>query len=128
MLPMAVVRQMKADDIKRAERAKQRGNTSRPSGNNNYAAVPEPLEIDDDTDENDNDSDNDNREDDLFSNDSKDDSEKGGYREPDYTHRNDPGDDSDPDDDYTQSTNYEQTNKKNSSKRKKPHKCHPGSQ
>ena len=62
MLPIAIVRQMKADDIKRAERSKQRANTR-------GSAVPKPLEIDDDTDENDNDSDNDNREDDLFSND-----------------------------------------------------------
>ena len=50
----AFARQMNADDIKRAERAKQRGNTSRPSGNDNDAAVPEPFEIDNDTDENDN--------------------------------------------------------------------------
>ena len=71
---------MKADDIKRAERSKQRGNTSRPSGNDNDAAVPEPFEIDNDTDENDNDSDNDNREDYLFSNDSNNDPDKGGYR------------------------------------------------
>ena len=113
---------MKADDIKRAERAKQRANTSRPSGNDNNADVHEPLEIDDDTDENDNESNNDNREDDLFSNDRYDDPDKGGYRDPDYTHRNnndpddnDPGDDRDPDDDYTQSTDDEQTKKKNNS-------------
>ena len=116
---------MKADDINRAERAKQRGNTSRPSGNNNDAAVSKPLEIDDDTDENDNDSDNDNREDDLFSNDRNDDNDKGGYRDPDYTHTNDPddnnpGDDSDPDDDYTQSTDDDQKKKKNRSKIKNP--------
>ena len=85
MLPIAIVRQMKADDIKRAERSKQRGNTSRPSGNNNDAAVSEPLEIDDDTDENDNDSNNDNQEEKLFSNDSNDDPDKGGYRDPGYT-------------------------------------------
>ena len=77
---------------------------------------------------------NDNREEELFSNDSNDDPDKGGYRDPDYTHgrNNDPddnypGDDSNPDEDYSQSTNDEQTKKKNSSKRK-PHKCHPGSQ
>ena len=122
MLPIAIVRQMKADDIKRAERSKQRADTSRPSGNDNNAAVPEPLEIDNDTDENDNDINNDNREDDLFSNDSNDDPDKGGYRDPDYTHGrdndpdgNDPGDYSDPDGDYTQSTDDEQTKKKNSS-------------
>ena len=61
MPPIAIVRQMKADDKKRAERAKHRAKTR-------GSAVPEPLEIDDDTDENDNDSNNDNREDDLFSN------------------------------------------------------------
>ena len=94
MLPMAIVRQMKADDIKRSERAKQRAN-------NRGSAVPEPLEIDDDADENENDSDNDNREDDLFSNDSNDDPDKGGYRDPDD---NDPGDNIELDDDYTQST------------------------
>ena len=54
MLPIAIVRQMKADDKKRAERAKQRAKTR-------GSAVPEPLEIDDDTDENDNYSDNNNR-------------------------------------------------------------------
>ena len=108
MLPIAIVRQMKAGDIKRAERAKQRANTR-------GSAVPEPLEINDDTDENDND--NDNREDDLFSHNSNDDPDKGGYRDPDG---NDPGDNIDPDDDYTQSTNDEQTKKKNSSKRKPP--------
>ena len=49
---------------------------------------------------------------DLFSNDSNDVPDKGGYRDPDYTHGrnndpddNNPGDNSDPDDDYTQSTN-----------------------
>ena len=110
---------MKADDIKRAERAKQRGNTSRPYGNNNDTAVPEPFEIDNNTDENDNDSDNENREDDLFSNDSNDNPDKGGYRDPDYTHGNDP-DDSNPDDNHTQSTDDEQTKKKNISKRKNP--------
>ena len=125
MLPISIVRQMKADDIKRAERAKQRGNTSRPYGNDNNAAVPEPFEIDNDTDENDNGSDKDNREDDLFSNDSNDDNGKGGYRDPNYAqgnepNDNDPGDNSDPDDDYTQSTDDEQTKKKNSSKRKNP--------
>ena len=83
MLPIAIVRQMKAGYIKRSERAKQRGNTSRPSGNDNDAAVPKPFEIDNNTNENDNDSDNDNREDDLFSNDSNDDPAKGGYRDPD---------------------------------------------
>ena len=40
ILPMSIVRQMKADDKKRAERAKQRANTR-------GSAVPEPLEIDD---------------------------------------------------------------------------------
>ena len=120
MLPIAIVRQMKANDRKRAERAKQRANTR-------GSAVPEPLEIDNDTDENDNDSDNDNREDDLFSNDSNDDPDKGGYRDPHYTHGrdndpddNNPGDDRDPDDDYTQSTDDKQKKKKNSSKRKNP--------
>ena len=99
MLPIAIVRQMKADDIKRAESAKQRANTSRPSGNDNDAAVPEPLEIDDDTDENDNYSDNDNREDNLFSNDSNDNPDKGGYRDHDYTHgRDNEPDDNDPGD------------------------------
>ena len=88
--PIAIVRQMKADDIKRAERAKQRGNTSRPSRNDNDAAVPKPFLIDNDTDENDNDSDNDNREDDLFSNGSNNDPDKGGYRDPNYAHGNDP--------------------------------------
>ena len=128
MLPIAIVRQMKADDKKSAERDKQRANKK-------GSVASKPIEIDDDTDENDNDSDNDNREEDLLSNDSNNDPDKGGYRDPNYTHGrdndlndNDPGDDSDPDDDYTQSTNYEQTKKKNSSKRKKPHKCHPGSQ
>ena len=125
MLPIAIVRQMKADDIKRAERAKQRANTSRPSGNDNDAAVHEPLEIDNDTDENENDSNNDNREDNLFSNDSNDDNDKGGYTDP---NDNNPGDNSDPDNDYTQSTDDEQTKKKNRSKRKNPHKCHPDSQ
>ena len=125
LLPIEIVRQMKADDIKRAERAKKRGKTSRPSGNDNDAAVPKPFEIDNDTDENDNDSDNDNREDDLFSNDSNNDANKGGGRDPDYAHGNDPddndpGDDRDPDDDYTQSTDDEQTKKNNSSKRKTP--------
>ena len=100
--------QMIANDRKRAERAKQRANTR-------GSAVPEPIE-------NDNDSDNNNREEDLFCNDSNDDPDKGGYRDPDYTHGrdndpndNDPGDDSDPDDDYSQSTDDEQTKKKNSS-------------
>ena len=116
---------MKADDIKRAERARQRGNTSRQSGNENDAAVPEPFEIDNDTNENENYSDNDNRKDDLFSNDSNDDPDKGGFRDPDYAQGNgpddnDPGDDSDPDDNYTQSTGDEQTKKKKSSKRKTP--------
>ena len=41
----AFTRQMKADDIKREERAKQRGNTSRPSGNDNNAAVPSRLSL-----------------------------------------------------------------------------------
>ena len=102
MLPIAIVRQMKADDKKRAERAKQRANTR-------GSAVTEPLEINDATDENDNDINNDNREDDLFSNGINDDPDKGGYRDPDYTHGRDnnpddkdPGDDSDPDDNYTQ--------------------------
>ena len=111
---------MKANDRKWAERAKQRAITR-------GSAVPEPLEINDDTDENDNDSDNNNREDNLFSNDSNDDPDKGGYIDPDYTHGrdndpddNDPGDDSDPDDNYTQSTDDEQTKKKNISKRKNP--------
>ena len=120
MLPIAIVRQMKANDRKRAERAKQRANTR-------GSAVPEPLKIDDDTDENDNDSDNDNREDGLFSNDSNDDPDKGGYRDPDYTHgrdnnpdENDTGDDSDPEYDYTQSTDDEQTKKKSSRKIKPP--------
>ena len=94
MLPVAIVRQMKADEKKRAERAKQRANTR-------GSAVPEPLEIDDDADENENDSDNNNREDDLFSNDSNDDPDKGGYRDPDD---NDPGDNSDPNDDYSELT------------------------
>ena len=116
---------MKADDIKRAERSEQRSNTSRPSGNDNDTAVPEPFEIDKDTDENDNDSDNDNRENELFSNNSNTDPNKGWCRDPNYAHGNDPddndpGDDSDPDDDYTQSTDDEQTKKKNSSKRKTP--------
>ena len=73
------------------------------------------------------DSDNDNREEYLFSNDSNDDPDKGGYRDPDYTHGrdndpddNDPDDDSDPNHDYTQSIDDEQTKKKNSSKRKTP--------
>ena len=102
--------QMIANDRNRAERAKKRANTR-------GSAVPEPLEIDDDTDENDNDSDNDNQEGDLFSNDINDDPDKGGYRDPDYTHGrnndpddNDPGDDSETDDDYYQSTDDEQTN------------------
>ena len=55
--------QMIANDRKRAERAKQRANTR-------GSAVPEPLE-------NENDSDNDNRDDDLFSNDSNADPDKG---------------------------------------------------
>ena len=50
MLPIAIVQEMKEDDRKRAERAKQRVTTSRPSGNDNDAAVPEPLVIDDDID------------------------------------------------------------------------------
>ena len=91
MLQMAIVRQMKADDIKREETAKHRANIR-------GTAVPEPLEIDDDAEENENNSDNDNREDDLFSNDSNSDPNKVGYRDPDD---NDPVDDSDPDDDYT---------------------------
>ena len=62
---------MREDDRKRAERAKQRGNTKRLSGNDSDADVPKPFEIDNDTDENDND--NDNRDDDLFSKDSDDD-------------------------------------------------------
>ena len=110
MISIAIVRHMKTDNIKRAERSKQRGNTSRPSGKDNSAAVPEPFEIDNDTDENDNDSDNDNREDDLFSNDRNDDNYKGGYRDPDYANDpddNNPRDDSDPNDDYTQSTDDE---------------------
>ena len=73
MLPMAIVQQMKADDKKRAERAKQRANTR-------GSAVPEPLEINNDADENENDSDNDDREDDLLSNDSNANLDKGGYR------------------------------------------------
>ena len=68
-------------------------------------------------DENENDSDNDNREDDLFSDDSNADPDKGGYRDPD---ENDPGDNSDPDDDYTQSNDDDQTKKTNSSKSKTP--------
>ena len=95
---------------KKVDRAKQRANTR-------GSAVTEPLEIDDDDDENENDSDNNNREDDLFSDDSNADPDKGGYRDPDD---NDPGDDRDPDDNYTQSTDDEQTKKKNSSKRKTP--------
>ena len=63
--------QMIVNDRKRAERSKQRANIR-------GSAVPEPLEIDDDTDENDNDNDNDNREDDLFSNNSNANPEKGG--------------------------------------------------
>ena len=43
LLPITILRQMKKDDIKRAERSKQRGNTSRPSGNDNDVAVPEPF-------------------------------------------------------------------------------------
>ena len=97
----AFARQMKAGDIKRAERSQQRGNTSCPSGNDNDAAVPKPFEINNDTNENDNDSNNDNQEDDIFSNDSNDDPDKGGCRDPDYAQGNDPddnnpGDDSDP--------------------------------
>ena len=72
--------QMIANDRKRAERSKQRANTR-------GSAVTEPLEIDDDTDENDNDSDNDNREDDLFSNNSNENPDKGGYRDHDCTHK-----------------------------------------
>ena len=95
---------MKADDRKRAERAKQRANTR-------GSAVPEPLEDE-------NDSDNDKREDEVFSDDNSNiDPDKGGHIDPDD---NDPGDNSDPDDDYTQSTDDEQTKKKNSSKRKNP--------
>ena len=51
MLPIATMREMRENDRKRAERAKQRGNTSCPSGNDNNAAVPGPFEIDNDTDE-----------------------------------------------------------------------------
>ena len=89
MLPMAIVRQMKVDDKKSAERDKQRANTK-------GSAASEPLEIDNDDDENENDSDNDKREDDLFSDDSNADPDKGGYRDPDD---NDPSDNSDPDED-----------------------------
>ena len=60
MLPMAIVRQMKADDKKSAERDKQGANAK-------GSATSKPLEIDNDDDENENDSDNDKREDDLFS-------------------------------------------------------------
>ena len=95
MLLISIVQEMREDDRKRSERAKQRGNTSRPSGNDNDAAVPELFEIDNDTDENDNDSDNHNREYDLFSNDSNDDPNKGGCRDPNYAHENDL-DDNDP--------------------------------
>ena len=42
-LLISIVRQMKADDIKREERPKLRGNTSFPSGNDNDTAVPEPF-------------------------------------------------------------------------------------
>ena len=69
---------MKADDKKRAEISKQRANTR-------GSTVPKPLEIDNDTDENENDSDNNNWEDDLFSNDSNYNPDKGGYRYPNYT-------------------------------------------
>ena len=94
MLPMAIVRQMKADDKKRVERDKQRANTK-------GSAASEPLKIDNDDAENENDSDNDKREDDLFSDDSNADPDKGGYRDPDDNDPddNDPGDDSDPDKD-----------------------------
>ena len=72
ILPIETVQEMRENNRKRAERAKQRGKTKRPSGNDSNAAVPEPFEIDNDTDEND----NDNRDDDLFSKDS--DNDKGG--------------------------------------------------
>ena len=75
MIPMAIVRQMKADDKKSAERDKQRANTK-------GSAASEPLEIDNDDDVNENDSDNNKRDDDLFSDDSNVNPDKGGYRDP----------------------------------------------
>ena len=48
MLPIATLRQMKADDKKSAERYKQRANTK-------GSAASEPLEIDNEDDENEND-------------------------------------------------------------------------
>ena len=80
---------MRKDYRKRTERAKQRGNTKRPSGNDGDAAVPEPFEID-----------NDNRDDNLFSKDS--DNDNGG-NDPDYD--NDPDADNDPNDDSDPTTN-----------------------
>ena len=110
MLPIEIVRQMKADDKKSAERDKQRANTK-------GSAASKPLEIDNDDDENENYSNNDKREYNLFSDDSNANPDKGGYRDPDD---NDPGDDSDPEKDYSQSTDDEQTKKKKSSRRKTP--------
>ena len=66
---------------------------------------------------NENDSDNDKREDNLFSDDSNANPDKGGYRDPDDNY---PGGDSDPDKDYSQSTDDKQTKKKKSSRRKTP--------
>ena len=75
LIPMADLRQMKADHKSSAERDKQRADAK-------GSAASDPLEIDNEDDENENDSDNDKREDDLFSDNSNADPDKGGYRAP----------------------------------------------
>ena len=74
LIPMVELRQMKADQKRSAERDKQRANAKGSAASN-------PLEIDNDDDENENDSNNDKREDDLFSDDSNANPDKGGYRD-----------------------------------------------
>ena len=109
MHPIEIVRDMKESDRQRKERDKQRGNPKRPP--------------------NDNDNDNDKRDNELFPADS--DNDDGGNdpdSDDDPDDDNNPDDDRNPDDKYTQSTDDEKTKKKNRSKRKKSHKCHPYSQ
>ena len=113
MIPLEDLKAMQADHKRQEERDKQRADAK--------GSIADPLEVDDDDYEEDNDNDNDKREDELFSNDSNADPDKGGYRasydnepydnDPDDNDPddNDPGGDDDPDEDYSQSTDDEQT-------------------
>ena len=81
---------MKAAQKRQEERDKQRADTK--------GSIADPLEFDNDDDEEENDNDNDKGGDELFSDKSNDDPDKGAYRDPDD---NDPGGDNDPDEDYS---------------------------